>query len=73
MRAVFCALVLCACQGAPPDLPTAEVVRGDFAVTHFEGGEVQAASGEVVVSPRIAAGSKSSTSGPKESKSMSAT
>ena len=53
MRAVFCALVLCACQGAPPDLPTAEVVRGDFAVTHFEGGEVRAASGEVVASPRI--------------------
>ena len=53
MRAIFCALVLCACQGAPPDLPTAEVVRGDFAVTHFEGGEVRAASGEVVASPRI--------------------
>ena len=53
MRAVFCALLLCACQGAPPDLPTAEVVRGDFAVTHFEGGEVRAASGEVVASPRI--------------------
>ncbi len=53
MRAVFCVLALCACQGAPPDLPTAEVVRGDFTVTHFEGGEVRAASGEVVVSPRI--------------------
>ena len=53
MRAVFCALVLCACQGAAPDLPTAEVVRGDFAVTHVEGGEVRAASGEVVASPRI--------------------
>ena len=53
MRAVFCALVLCACQGAPPDLPTAEVVRGDFAVTHVEGGEVRAASGGVVASPRI--------------------
>ena len=53
MRAVFCALVLCACQGAPPDLPTVEVGRGDFAVTHFEGGEVRAASGEVVASPRI--------------------
>ena len=53
MRAVFCILVLCACQGAPPDLPTAEVVRGDFAVTHIEGGEVRAASGEVVMSPRI--------------------
>ena len=49
----FCILVLCACQGAPPDLPTAEVVRGDFAVTHVEGGEVRAASGEVVMSPRI--------------------
>ena len=53
MRAIFCVLVLCACQGAPPDLPTAEVVRGDFAVTHFEGGEVRAASGEVIASPRI--------------------
>ncbi len=53
MRAIFCALVLCACQGAPPDLPTAKVVRDDFAVTHFEGGEVRAASGEVVASPRI--------------------
>ena len=53
MKAVFCALVLGACQGASPDLPTAEVVRGDFAVTHFEAGEVAAASGEVVMSPRI--------------------
>lgn len=53
MKAVFCALVLAACQGASPDLPTAEVVRGDFAVTHFEAGEVAAASGEVVMSPRI--------------------
>ena len=53
MRAVFCTLVLCACGSAPPDLPTTEVVRGDFAVTHFEGGEVRAASGEVVMSPRI--------------------
>ncbi len=53
MKALVVALVLCACQGAPPDLPTAEVVRGDFAVTHFEGGEVRAASGEVVMSPRI--------------------
>ena len=53
MKAVLGVLVLCACGGAPPDLPTAEVVRGDFAVTHFEGGEVRAASGEVVASPRI--------------------
>ena len=53
MKAVLCILILCACGGAPPDLPTAEVVRGDFAVTHFEGGEVRAASGEVVASPRI--------------------
>lgn len=53
MKAVFCALVLGACQGASPDLPTTEVVRGDFAVTHFEAGEVAAASGEVVMSPRI--------------------
>ncbi len=53
MKALVVTLVLCACQGAPPDLPTAEVVRGDFAVTHFEGGEVRAASGEVVMSPRI--------------------
>ena len=53
MKAVFCALVLGACQGASPDVPTAEVVRGDFAVTHFEAGEVAAASGEVVMSPRI--------------------
>ena len=53
MRAIFCAFVLCACQGTPSDLPTAEVVRGDFAVTHVEGGEVRAASGEVVASPRI--------------------
>ena len=53
MKAVLCVLILCACGGAPPDLPTAAVVRGDFAVTHFEGGEVRAASGEVVMSPRI--------------------
>ena len=53
MKAAFCALALCACRGASPDLPTAEVVRGDFAVTHVEAGEVRAASGEVVMSPRI--------------------
>ena len=53
MRAFLCALILCACGSAPPDLPTAEVVRGDFAVTHFEGGEVRAASGEIITSPRI--------------------
>ncbi len=53
MKIVLCLLVLGACQSGPPDLPTAEVVAGDFAVTHFEGGEVRAASGEVVTSPRI--------------------
>ncbi len=55
MRAIplLCALCIGACSGAPSDVPLHTVERGPFAVTHFEGGEVQAAEGEVISSPRI--------------------
>jgi len=53
LRCILCILLLCACQDLPSDLPTATVVRGEFLVNHFEGGEIQASSGEVVMSPRI--------------------
>ena len=53
MRCILCVLLLCACQNLPSDLPTTTVVRGEFLVSHFEGGEIQASSGEVVMSPRI--------------------
>ena len=53
MIRLFCALLFCACQTAPPDLPTAQVTRSEFLITHYESGEIKAASGEVVSSPRI--------------------
>jgi len=42
-----------ACSELPPDIETHRVERGEFVVTHFEGGEVRAAHGEVIMSPRI--------------------
>lgn len=53
MKLLLCALLFCACQSAPPDLPTTKVTRGEFLVTHYESGEIKAAGGEVVSSPRI--------------------
>lgn len=54
MRQLLCALLFsAACQSAPPDLPTVAVKRGEFRVTQIEAGEVQAAGGAVVTSPRI--------------------
>ena len=53
MRCILSILLLCACQDLPSDLPTATVVRSEFLVSHFEGGEIRASTGEVVMSPRI--------------------
>ncbi|MEE3259987.1 MAG: efflux RND transporter periplasmic adaptor subunit [Candidatus Latescibacterota bacterium] len=53
MRQILCALIFCACQPAPPNLPTATVTRGEFLVTHYESGEIKSAGGEIVQSPRI--------------------
>lgn len=53
MKKILCALLFCACQPAPPDLPTATIARGEFLVTHYEGGELKSAGGEIVQSPRI--------------------
>ena len=53
MNRLFCVLLFCACQSAPPDLVNAIVTRGEFHVTHYESGEIKAAGGEIVSSPRI--------------------
>ena len=53
MNRLFCVLLFCACQSAPPDLRNAIVTRGEFRVTHYESGEIKAAGGEIVSSPRI--------------------
>ena len=53
MNRFVCLLLFCACHSAPTDLPTVEVTRGEFRITHYESGEIKAASGEVVSSPRI--------------------
>lgn len=50
---LLCLLCIGACSGAPSDVPLHTVERGPFSVTHFEGGEVQAAEGDVITSPRI--------------------
>lgn len=46
-------LALSACSTDTADTAVHTVQRGPFSVTHFEGGEVQAAEGEVITSPRI--------------------
>ena len=51
--AYFCVLILVACSFDAANVPLFTVQRGPFSVTHFEGGEVQAADGEVITSPRI--------------------
>lgn len=51
--AYFCVLILVACSFDAANVPIFTVKRGPFSVTHFEGGEVQAADGEVITSPRI--------------------
>ena len=53
MRTILLALLACACHNASPDRPTLTITRGRFQLTHYEGGEVKAAGGEVIVSPRI--------------------
>ena len=50
---MLCACFFSACSDLPPDIETYTVERGEFIVTHFEGGEVLAAHGEVITSPRI--------------------
>ena len=49
----FCALALIACSEETAQIPLHTVQRSSFQMTHFEGGEVQAADGEVITSPRI--------------------
>ena len=49
----FCALALISCSDETVHIPLHTVQRSSFEVTHFEGGEVQAADGEVITSPRI--------------------
>ncbi len=44
---------LTACNNVRGELPTYKVTRGEFHVTQVESGEIQAASGEVIMSPRI--------------------
>ena len=51
--AYFCVLIQVACSDDTANIPLYTVQRGPFSVTHFEGGEVQAADGEVITSPRI--------------------
>ena len=48
-------LVVYAVTGSdvPDDWPTAELQRGEFHITTVESGEIQATSGELVMSPRI--------------------
>jgi len=46
-------LLVVSCETVPEDFPTTKLERGDFYIPQIESGEVQAASGEVVVSPRI--------------------
>jgi len=46
-------ILLLACDKADPNLATYQVERGEFLVTHFEAGEIQAVRGEIVMSPRI--------------------
>lgn len=47
------ALLVASCETVPEDFPTRVLERGDFYIAQIESGEIQAASGEVVVSPRI--------------------
>jgi HlyD family secretion protein len=47
------AYTLISCSELPLNIETYTVERGDFVVKHFEGGEVRAAHGEVIMSPRI--------------------
>ena len=49
----FCALALVSCSDETAHIPLHTVQHSSFEVTHFEGGEVQAADGEVITSPRI--------------------
>ncbi len=52
-RLLFCAFALAACSDETAEFSLHTVSRGAFSVTHFEGGEVQAADGVVITSPRI--------------------
>ena len=55
MRLFFIAVLLgsISCSEPAKNVDTHVVERGEFVVAHFEGGEVQAATGEVIMSPRI--------------------
>lgn len=46
-------LGLLGCGGPPADFPTVTLALGSFPVTQTEGGEIRAASGEQISSPRI--------------------
>ncbi|MFA6112018.1 MAG: efflux RND transporter periplasmic adaptor subunit [Candidatus Latescibacterota bacterium] len=46
-------LGLLGCGGPPDDFPTVTLALGSFPVTQTEGGEIRAASGEQISSPRI--------------------
>lgn len=47
------ALLASSCETVPEDFPTQTLERGDFFITQIESGEVKAAGGEVIISPRI--------------------
>jgi HlyD family secretion protein len=47
------AALFTACGGVPEGMPTHKLQRAQFFVTQIESGEIQAASGDVIMSPRI--------------------
>ena len=47
------ALFIASCETVPEDFPSKMLERGEFYIAQIESGEIQAASGEVIVSPRI--------------------
>ena len=51
--ALIVVAALIACETLPSDFPVLTLEPGEFQITQIETGEVQAAGGEVIISPRI--------------------
>jgi len=49
----LCVALLFSCETVPEDFPTQTLERGDFFITQIESGEIRAAGGDVIISPRI--------------------